>query len=98
MVSTPNRTESRDHASLPNLKFVSNLFAHAEFVRLEAEPPDGCKDLVGGLDPLVGLGLFVVRVDKGQDVGVEFGHRAMDASLQLLPGQFREPALDLVEP
>ncbi len=52
-------------SSLLNHKFVSNLFAFAERVRLEAESPDGYEDFVGGPDPLVGLRLLVVRVDEG---------------------------------
>ena len=85
-------------SSLLNHKFVSNLFAFAERVRLEAESPDGYEDFVGGPDPLVGLRLLVVRVDEGHDVDVEFRDRTMHAPLQLLPGQFCEPALDLVDP
>ena len=84
--------------SLLNHKLVSNFLAFAEGVRLEEESSDGREDLVGGLDPLVGLWLLVVCVDEGHDVGVEFRDRTMQAPLQLLPGRFREPALDLVDP
>ena len=52
------------NSSLLNLKFVSNFFARTGFVHLEAEPPDRRKDLVGGLDPFVGLRVLVVRVDE----------------------------------
>ena len=59
-----NANQASLRPSLLNLKFVSNFFARTGFVHLEAEPPDRRKDLVGGLDPFVGLRVLVVRVDE----------------------------------
>jgi len=49
---------------------------------------DGGEDFVGGFDPFVGLGIFVVRREEGHDAGFEIGGGAMDAALQLLAGEF----------
>ncbi len=35
---------------------------------------------------------------ESHDVGLEVLDRGMSAALQLLSGEFREPALDLVDP
>ena len=59
---------------------------------------DGLEDGIGGLGPDEGLGVVVVGLDEGGNVGLEFVDAAMDAALDLLVGEQREPALDLVEP
>jgi hypothetical protein len=38
-----------------------------------------------------------VRVDEGADVGLELPDGGVDASLDLLSGEFGEPALDLID-
>lgn len=67
-------------------------------MRSLAEPFDGCVDFIVRLDPPVGLGVFIMGLDKGDDVGVEFGGGAMHTALQLLTGQFREPTFHFVDP
>ena len=64
----------------------------------EAEAVDGGKDVVGGFGPAKGLWLGVVGVDVGVDVGFEGLGRSMDAAADLLLGEQREEALDLVDP
>jgi glycogen operon protein len=59
---------------------------------------DAVEDLVGGLGPHVGARVLVPGVDPASDVGVEGADRAVRATLQLLGGQFAEPAFDEVEP
>ena len=39
-----------------------------------AEPFDGSEDIIGGFDPFVGLGIFIVDVDEGSDIPFQFGH------------------------
>ena len=63
-----------------------------------AEPLDRCEDFVGGFCPFEWLRVFVVGFDEAHDVGLEVLDRGMGAALQLLSGEFREPALDLVDP
>ena len=36
------------------------------------EPFEGDENFVGGFDPFVGFGIFVVSLDEGGDVGLEF--------------------------
>ena len=43
-------------------------------------------------------GFAVVQVDEGTDVGLELPDGGVDTSLDLLSGEFGEPALDLVDP
>ena len=64
----------------------------------ETEAFDGGEDVVGGLGPFEGLGVFVVRLDEGADVGLELESGAVHAALQLLARELGEPALDLIEP
>ena len=63
-----------------------------------AEALGGCEDVVGGLRPFGGLGISVVPVDEGADVGFEFLGRGMRLPLRLLAGRLGEPALDPVGP
>jgi hypothetical protein len=53
---------------------------------------------IGALGPDERLWVVIMRVDEGSDVGVELIDGAMDAALDLLVGEQREPALDLVKP
>src|SRR5688572_19462480 len=69
-----------------------------DFESSEAEAVDGGKDVVGGFGPAEGLWLGVAGVDVGVDVGFEGSGRAMDAAADLLVGEQREEALDLVDP
>src|SRR5215207_7128205 len=59
---------------------------------------DGGEDFVGGFGPPEGFGIFVVPVDEGTDIGFERSGRGMNAAPQLLAGELREPALDLIDP
>lgn len=63
-----------------------------------AEGFDGSQNLVCGLCPLEGPRVSVVHVDEGADVGLELPDGCVDASLDLLSGEFGEPALDLIDP
>ena len=54
--------------------------------------------MVGGLGPFEGLRVFVVELDEGADVGLELPDGGMNASLDLLSGEFGEPALNLIDP
>ena len=64
----------------------------------EAESLDGGEDFVGGFGPFEGLWVLVVLVDEGADVSFELAGRTVYPALQLLAGQFGEPALDLIDP
>ena len=44
------------------------------------------------------LGLVIMGLDEGRDIGLEPTDAAMHAALDLLVGEQREPAFDLVEP
>ena len=63
-----------------------------------AETFDGSQNLVCRLSPFEGLRVFVVQVDEGTDIGLELPDGGVDTSLDLLSGEFGEPALDLVDP
>ena len=65
---------------------------------LRAISRDGLEDGIGCLGPDEGLGLVIVGLDEGGDIGLELIDAAMDAALDLLIGEQREPAFDLVEP
>ena len=59
---------------------------------------DGSQNLVCGLGPFEGLRVFVVQVDEGTDIGLELPDGGVNASLDLLSGEFSEPAFDLIDP
>ena len=59
---------------------------------------DRSQNLVSGLGPFEGLRVFVVSVDEGPDVGLELPDGGVNASLDLLSGEFGEPAFDLIDP
>jgi hypothetical protein len=63
-----------------------------------AEAFDGSQNLVGGLGPLEGPRVSVVQVDEGADVGLELPHGSVNTPLDLLSGEFGEPALNLIDP
>ncbi len=63
-----------------------------------AEPFNRCEDFVGGLGPLEGFRVFIVAFDEFHDIGFQVFDGSMDATLQLLAGEFGEPALDLIDP
>jgi len=63
-----------------------------------AEAFDGSQNLVSRLGPFEGLRIFVVQVDEGADVGLELLDGGVNTSLDLLSGEFSEPALDLIDP
>jgi hypothetical protein len=63
-----------------------------------AEAFNGSQDLVCGPSPFEGLRAFVVQVDEGTDVGLELPDGGVNTSLDLLSGEFSEPALDLIDP
>ena len=63
-----------------------------------AEAVDGGEDVVGGLGPAERLGIGVSGVDVGVDGGFQGLGGSMGAALDLLFGQEREEALDLIDP
>lgn len=65
---------------------------------VSAEAFDGRKDVIGGLGPSERFGIGVVLADERSDVSSEGGDATIDAAPDLLIGEEREEALDLVEP
>jgi len=63
-----------------------------------AEAFDRSQNLVCGLGPPEGLWVSVVQVDEDSDVGLELSDGGVNTSLDLLSGEFSEPALDLIDP
>ncbi|MET4312801.1 hypothetical protein ABIC01_005812 [Bradyrhizobium sp. RT4b] len=63
-----------------------------------AEAFDGSKDVISELGPSDRFGIGVVSVDERSDVSSEGGDAAIDAAPDLLFGEEREEALDLLEP
>ena len=63
-----------------------------------AEAFDGSQNLVCGLGPFEGLGIFVVQIDEGTDVSLELPDGGVNTSLDLLSGEFSKPAFDLIDP
>ncbi len=59
---------------------------------------DRSQDLVSGPGPFEGVRVFVVQVNEGTDVGLELPDGGVDTSLDLLSGEFSEPAFDLIDP
>ena len=52
-----------------------------------AEVLDECEDLVCGFDPFMWLGIVVVGVDEGHDIGLQLGDRAIHSGLNLFSRQ-----------
>jgi hypothetical protein len=63
-----------------------------------AEAFDRRQNLICGLGPPEGLRVSVVQVDEDTDVGLELSDGGVNTSLDLLSGEFSEPALDLIDP
>jgi hypothetical protein len=63
-----------------------------------AEAFDGGQNLIRGLGPFEGPRIFVVQVDKGADVALELPDGGVNTPLDLLSGEFGEPALDQIYP
>ena len=59
---------------------------------------DGSQYLVCGLGPFERLRVIVVQFDEGTDVGLELPDGGVNTSLDLLSGEFSEPALNLIDP
>jgi len=54
--------------------------------------------MVGDIERNQQLGVSVVQVDEGTDVGLELPDGGVNTSLDLLSGEFSEPTLDLIDP
>ena len=54
--------------------------------------------MISGLGPFEGLGILVVPIDEGADIGFELPDRGMDASPEPLSGELSKPALNLIDP
>ena len=80
-------------ASHVNLKFAT-----LGLLGFVAEAFDGSQDLVSRLGPFERPPDFVVQIDEGADIGLELPDGSVDTSLDLLSGEFSEPALDLIDP
>ena len=63
-----------------------------------AEAFDRSEDVAGRFGPSERSGIAVVSLDIALDGGFEFGGRPVSAAFDLLLGEEREEALDLVEP
>jgi hypothetical protein len=63
-----------------------------------AEAFDGGEDFVGGFGPSERLGIGIVPIDEGSDIGFQLSCGGMDATLDLLAREFGKPALDLIDP
>ena len=80
---------------------VNQKFARLRSLDLSigsAEAFDGSEDVIGGLGPFEGLGIGVVMTDEVHNVGAQSLDAAIDAAPDLLVGDEREEALDLIEP
>ena len=55
------------------------------------------EDLIGRLDPDEGLGLLIVKLEVEPNNVFQLARAAMRAAPDLLLGQGREPAFDLIE-
>src|SRR6266481_5560410 len=83
-------------ASVVNQKFLSTLALDGDCAM--TKPFDGGQDVVGGFGPAKGLGVGIAGVDVDGDGGLQRGSRAVGAALDLLVGEQREEALDLIDP
>ena len=66
--------------------------------RIGAKSRDRVEDGISAFGPHERLGFGVVGLNESSDVGLEFLDTAMDAALDLLVGEQRKPAFDLIEP
>src|SRR5215469_16314167 len=93
---TPIASERNIGASVVNQKFAR--LRSLDLSIGSAEAFDGSEDVIGGLGPFEGLGIGVVMTDEVHDVGAQSLDAAIDAAPDLLVGDEREEALDLIEP
>src|ERR1700684_3842768 len=84
------------HASVPILKFLCTFCVGAECAAAEAL--DGCEDVIGRFGPAERLRRGISDFDISGDCGLQLGDGSMRAALDLLFGQEREEALDLIDP
>ena len=75
-----------------------SLITSQSLLSLVTEAFDRSQDLVGRLGPFEGPWVFVVQVDEDTDVGLELLDGSVNTSLDLLSGEFSEPAFDLIDP
>src|SRR5580693_267153 len=83
-------------ASVPILKFLCTFYLSVECAATETT--DGCQDIIGRFGPAERLGRGISDFDICGYRGLEFGDGAMRPALDLLVGQEREEALDLIDP
>ena len=83
-------------ASVPIPKFLCTFCVCVECAVAEAF--DGCEDVIGGFCPAERLGRGISDFDISGDRGFQVGYGSMRAALDLLFGQEREEALDLIDP
>src|SRR5215831_3164486 len=83
-------------ASVPIPKFLCTFCLSIECAATEAL--DGRQDVISGFNPAEWLGLGISEFDIGRDRGLEFDDGSMRPALDLLFGQKREEALDLIDP
>jgi hypothetical protein len=65
---------------------------------VSTEALNGSQDVIGGFGPSERFWIGVVSFDERGDVGPKGGDTPIDAAPDLLIGEEREEALDLVEP
>src|SRR5580698_2782510 len=82
--------------SVPILKFLCTFYLSVECAATETT--DGCQDIIGRFGPAERLGRGISDFDICGYRGLEFGDGAMRPALDLLVGQEREEALDLIDP
>src|ERR1700730_14518297 len=82
--------------SVPIPKFLCTFCVGVECAAAEAV--DGREDVIGGFCPAERLGRGISDFDISGDRGFQFGYGSMRAALDLLLGQEREEALDLIDP
>ena len=83
-------------SSVPIPKFLCTFCLSIECAATEAL--DGRQDVISGFNPAEWLGLGISEFDIGRDRGLEFDDGSMRPALDLLFGQKREGALDLIDP
>jgi transposase len=93
-----NKTDQNDAGGLgvPIPKFLCTFCVCVECAVAEAF--DGCEDGIGGFCPTERLGRGISDFDISGDRGFQFDYGSMRAALDLLLGQEREEALDLIDP
>jgi hypothetical protein len=90
------RPQMSTRPSVPIPKFLCTFCLSIECAATEAL--DGRQDVISGFNPAEWLGLGISEFDIGRDRGLEFDDGSMRPALDLLFGQKREEALDLIDP